>query len=44
MNQPQHTPASWLSHAAFYQVFPASFADSDNDGIGDIQGITEHLD
>ncbi|RGW07826.1 alpha-amylase [Bifidobacterium pseudolongum] len=44
MNQPQHTSASWLSHAAFYQVFPASFADSDNDGIGDIQGITEHLD
>lgn len=44
MNQPQHTPAPWLSDAAFYQVFPASFADSDNDGIGDIRGITEHLD
>lgn len=40
----QQTPVSWLSDATFYQVFPASFADSNNDGIGDIVGITEHLD
>ncbi|NEG70555.1 alpha-amylase family glycosyl hydrolase [Bifidobacterium choloepi] len=34
----------WLRNAVFYQVFPASFADSDGDGIGDLQGIVDHLD
>ncbi|MFC7304687.1 alpha-amylase family glycosyl hydrolase [Streptomyces monticola] len=34
----------WLADAVFYQIYPQSFADSDGDGIGDFNGITEHLD
>lgn len=43
---------NWWNDAVFYQVFPRSFADSkkspDNplgdDGIGDLQGLIDHLD
>src|SRR3954470_8047298 len=34
----------WWKHAVFYEVYPRSFADSNNDGLGDLNGITAHLD
>ena len=34
----------WWNDAVFYQIFVRSFYDSDGDGIGDFNGITEKMD
>ena len=37
-------PMEWWKQAVFYQIYPRSFYDSNNDGIGDLNGVIEKLD
>jgi alpha-glucosidase len=34
----------WWRDGVFYQIYPRSFGDTTGDGVGDLNGITEHLD
>src|SRR5579871_6831293 len=36
--------AAWYDHAVIYEIYPRSFADSNGDGVGDLNGITSRLD
>ncbi|OQN96942.1 hypothetical protein B0A48_16916 [Cryoendolithus antarcticus] len=38
------TQTPWWKDATVYQIYPASFKDSNNDGIGDLGGIIQSLD
>lgn len=38
------TARKWWKEGAVYQIYPASFKDSNGDGMGDIQGIISELD
>jgi len=38
------TEREWWKEAVVYQIYPRSFADSDGDGVGDIQGIIDNVD
>ncbi len=40
---PYETP-DWFSEAVVYEVFVRSFADSNGDGVGDLDGLTARLD
>ncbi|KAI1053502.1 hypothetical protein LB506_012589 [Fusarium annulatum] len=41
---PQDSQRVWWKEASIYQIYPASFCDSNDDGIGDIRGIITKLD
>jgi glycosidase len=41
---PQIPPLPWWREAVFYEIFVRSFYDTDGNGIGDFNGITEKLD
>ncbi len=42
MSRAQERP--WWARAIFYQVYPRSYADSDGDGVGDLDGVAAQLD
>ncbi|HUA81678.1 MAG TPA: alpha-glucosidase [Dyella sp.] len=39
-----HADKPWWKGALFYEIYPRSFGDSNGDGVGDLKGITQHLD
>ena len=43
MEQSENKPA-WWKEAIVYQIYPRSFQDSNEDGIGDLRGIISRLD
>lgn len=44
MENNQPIDRKWWKSAVIYQIYPRSFADSNGDGIGDLQGIISKLD
>lgn len=37
-------PVQWYQGSLMYEIFPASFQDTNNDGIGDLKGIASRAD
>lgn len=44
MTEKSMTKKQWYKGAVIYQVYPRSFQDSNNDGIGDLKGIINRID
>ncbi|MFF1823233.1 glycoside hydrolase family 13 protein [Kribbella sp. NPDC058245] len=43
MTSTQTADPDWWRQAVVYQIYPRSFADSDGDGVGDLQGILSRV-
>src|SRR2546423_524175 len=41
---PELSKTDWRCGGVLYQVYPRSFADSNGDGVGDLNGVTSRLD
>ena len=41
---PQAGVQDWWKNAVIYEIYPRSFQDSNGDGVGDLNGITQRLD
>jgi alpha-glucosidase len=41
---PAAADSDWWKNAVIYEVYPRSFGDTNGDGVGDLNGITAHLD
>lgn len=41
---PGRLPGPWWRHGVIYQIYPRSWADSNGDGVGDLEGIRRRLD
>lgn len=40
----QASERDWWKNAVIYEIYPRSFQDSNGDGVGDLNGITQRLD
>lgn len=40
----QQSERDWWKNAVIYEIYPRSFQDSNGDGLGDLNGITQRLD
>ena len=38
------SPHPWWKGAVIYQIYPRSYQDTNGDGVGDLNGITQRLD
>ncbi|RLE11203.1 hypothetical protein DRI96_06610, partial [Candidatus Aerophobetes bacterium] len=36
--------SKWYFNSVFYQIYPQSFQDSNDDGVGDLEGVIRRLD
>jgi alpha-glucosidase len=43
-NTASSSERDWWKNAVLYEIYPRSFQDSNGDGIGDLNGITQRLD